>query len=480
MINLAGQITRIVFQITDLLFALFSFFAAYYIIHFQNETLLLSQFLSTRLELRNFIIFLFFLFLWRRTFDLSGLYKPSRFSKRRLELINVIKASTFGSIVLYFIAVLLNITLITLPYLATFWFISTSMIILSRIIFRFVIQKLRLSGQDQHQMLIVGTNQRAIRFAKKVQSRPDLGYNIIGFVEKSDWIASKEFNQLGYQAVVDFEGFPEFIRENVVDEVVICLPMKSLYQVCADIVMLSQEQGIIVRVMSDFFHSQSGKSKADYLEGDALVSIYTGAMNGWQVVVKRVLDFILSFVMLLCLLPLLLIASLLIKVTSPGPILFIQDRVGLNKRIFRLFKFRTMVPDAEKKITELEKFNEVSGPVFKMKNDPRITWIGKYLRRSSIDELPQLLNVLKGDMSLVGPRPLPIRDCEGFDKDWQRRRFSVRPGMTCLWQIKGRSSISFEKWMELDMDYIDKWSLMLDLKILIMTIPAVLKGSGAS
>ena len=329
-------------------------------------------------------------------------------------------------------------------------------------------------------MLIVGTNQRALRFAKKVQARPDLGYNIIGFVEKSDWIASKEFNQLGYQAVVDFEGFPEFIRENVVDEVVICLPMKSLYQVCADIVMLSQEQGIIVRVMSDFFHSQSGKSKADYLEGDALVSIYTGAMNGWQVVVKRVLDFILSFVMLLCLLPLLLIASLLIKVTSPGPILFIQDRVGLNKRIFRLFKFRTMVPDAEKKITELEKFNEVSGPVFKMKNDPRITWIGKYLRRSSIDELPQLLNVLKGDMSLVGPRPLPIRDCEGFDKDWQRRRFSVRPGITCLWQIKGRSSISFEKWMELDMDYIDKWSLMLDLKILIMTIPAVLKGSGAS
>jgi exopolysaccharide biosynthesis polyprenyl glycosylphosphotransferase len=178
--------------------------------------------------------------------------------------------------------------------------------------------------------------------------------------------------------------------------------------------------------------------------------------------------------------PVLLITTILIKLTSPGPVLFVQKRLGFNKRHFNVYKFRTMVVDAEKRMSEVEHLNEVSGPVFKIKNDPRITPIGRFLRKMSIDELPQLWNVMKGDMSLVGPRPLPVRDYEGFSQDWQRRRFSVRPGITCLWQIKGRSSIPFEQWMELDLQYIDKWSLWLDLEILLRTIPAVLKGSGAA
>ena len=159
---------------------------------------------------------------------------------------------------------------------------------------------------------------------------------------------------------------------------------------------------------------------------------------------------------------------------------FAQDRVGLNKRRFRMYKFRTMVGDAEKKQSELESLNEADGPVFKIKNDPRITRLGKFLRKASIDELPQLLNVLMGDMSLVGPRPLPIRDYQGFDQDWLRRRFSVRPGITCLWQINGRSSVSFQEWMELDLHYIDHWSFWLDVKLIAKTIPAVLKGVGAA
>ena len=167
-------------------------------------------------------------------------------------------------------------------------------------------------------------------------------------------------------------------------------------------------------------------------------------------------------------------------ITSPGPVFFVQERVGLNKRRFRLYKFRTMLKDAELKQAELESLNEVEGPVFKIKNDPRITPIGKFLRKMSIDELSQLINVLKGDMSLVGPRPLPVRDYNGFDQDWHRRRFSVRPGITCLWQVDGRSDIPFETWMELDMKYIDNWSLTLDLKILLRTLPAVLRGSGAA
>jgi lipopolysaccharide/colanic/teichoic acid biosynthesis glycosyltransferase len=173
------------------------------------------------------------------------------------------------------------------------------------------------------------------------------------------------------------------------------------------------------------------------------------------------------------------VVIVLIKFTSPGPVFFSQRRVGLNKRRFNLYKFRTMVVDAEKQMREIEHLNEASGPVFKIKNDPRITPLGRFLRKTSLDELPQLFNVLAGHMSLVGPRPLPVRDYEGFNEDWQRRRFSVKPGITCLWQVQGRSSISFEKWMELDLQYIDKWSLWLDFQILLQTIPAVLRGSGA-
>jgi len=196
--------------------------------------------------------------------------------------------------------------------------------------------------------------------------------------------------------------------------------------------------------------------------------------------VKRMMDILFSLFLLVIFSPLFLVSAVLIKRSSPGPVFFAQERVGLNKRRFRLYKFRTMIPDAERKLAELECFNELSGPVFKIKNDPRITPIGKFLRKTSIDELPQLYNVLIGDMSLVGPRALPVRDYNGFDQDWHRRRFSVRPGITCLWQVNGRNNIPFDQWMELDLEYIDNWSLWLDAKILLKTIPAVISGHGAA
>jgi len=196
-------------------------------------------------------------------------------------------------------------------------------------------------------------------------------------------------------------------------------------------------------------------------------------------IIKRMLDLVGSAVSLILLFPLLLAVAGLIRLRSPGPIFFVQERMGLNKRRFKLYKFRTMVVNAEEKIGALEHLNEVAGPAFKLRNDPRITPLGRVLRKTSLDELPQLFNVLKGDMSLVGPRPLPVRDYEGFNTTWHRRRFSVKPGITCLWQVMGRSSIPFERWMELDMQYIDQWSLLLDLQIILKTIPAIVKGSGA-
>jgi exopolysaccharide biosynthesis polyprenyl glycosylphosphotransferase len=215
-------------------------------------------------------------------------------------------------------------------------------------------------------------------------------------------------------------------------------------------------------------------------DGDHYITSYTGIGELWPRTIKRAIDILGSGLALILLAPVLAAAVIAIKLTSPGPVFFLQERVGLNKRRFKIFKFRTMVPNAEALMARLERQNEASGPVFKMRNDPRITPIGRFLRRTSVDELPQFFNVLKGEMSLVGPRPLPLRDYNGFNEDWQRRRFSVKPGITCLWQVNGRSNISFDQWMKLDLKYMDEWSLWLDLKILVKTVPAVLRGQGAA
>jgi len=188
---------------------------------------------------------------------------------------------------------------------------------------------------------------------------------------------------------------------------------------------------------------------------------------------------VLGMVALTTAMPLLAISALAIKLTSPGPILFTQERYGLNKRRFKMYKLRTMVADAELQQQMLEEFNEASGPVFKIREDPRLTRVGKVLRRFSIDELPQLLNVLRGEMSLVGPRPLPLRDVSRFSEPALMRRFSVYPGISGLWQVGGRSDVGFDEWIRLDLKYIDEWSLTLDLRILLLTVPTVIQGRGA-
>ena len=198
----------------------------------------------------------------------------------------------------------------------------------------------------------------------------------------------------------------------------------------------------------------------------------------WQLFIKRGTDFIVSFVGLVLLAPVFLLTALTIKLSSRGPLFFKQERNGMNGRKFTLLKFRSMVVGAEKMQEELLALNEMDGPVFKIRNDPRMTKIGKFLRKTSLDELPQIINVLKGDMSLVGPRP-PIPGEVTNYETWQRRRLSMRPGVTCFWQISGRNEINFEQWMKLDLEYIDNWSLWLDFKILLKTVPVVLFGTGA-
>jgi exopolysaccharide biosynthesis polyprenyl glycosylphosphotransferase len=327
-------------------------------------------------------------------------------------------------------------------------------------------------------MLIVGTNNRALEFAAAVEARPELGYRLLGFVDEQ-WVGPQPPGATQPALVSDLDGFQQFLRTHVVDDVVVALPVKSFYSRASRIVALCREQGIVVRMLSGLF-TDRGAARVDQFENNPVITLYNSPFEGWPAILKRAIDITVSAFILAALAPLFAVVALLIKLDSHGPAFFAQTRVGLAKRRFRMYKFRTMVANAEKLQAQLESRNEVSGPVFKIKHDPRITRLGKFLRKTSIDELPQLFNVLKGDMSLVGPRPLPVRDYEGFDQDWQRRRFSVRPGITCLWQVSGRSGISFDQWMDLDMRYIDQWSLWLDLKILAMTIPAVMKGSGAA
>jgi len=383
------------------------------------------------------------------------------------------------SLLLWAARALLNIQLVGVDFLVNFWLAAMLLCVTGRFAIRFALRRTRRSGHQLRQLLIVGTNARAIALARMVETTPELGYHLIGFVDDK-WVDDQQARSAGYKLATNFDDFQEFITHNVVDEVMVCIPVKSLYERSSEILAQCEEQGITARFVSDVFTPKLGKSHVEQIDKHVVLTIETGEMRGWAMGVKRMIDLVAASSLLLVMMPALLVTALLVKVTSPGPVFFTQERMGINKRRFRLYKFRTMVPDAERRIADLESQNEINGPVFKIRNDPRITPFGRFLRRTSLDELPQLINVVKGEMSLVGPRPLPVRDFEGFSTAWHRRRFSVKPGITCLWQVLGRNSIPFDRWMELDMQYIDEWSLSLDFHILMRTIPAVLKGSGAS
>ena len=469
------------FKLFDLGLMILAFMAAALAVLHQSRTLTITEFFSMRVKIQNFAIFSLLVFAWYLIFSLSGLYASRRLSSRRGEVIDVIKGTSLGTFVILLGAVVFHIHLVTALFLAVFWLVSTSTAVSSRLLLRGILAAVRKHGRNLRNVVIVGTNGRALAFARRLASLPELGYRIAGFVDQN-WQGMEAFGRAGYALASDFGSFPQFLRTSVVDEVVLALPFRSMHDQGSRIATLCEEQGITVRVLTNLFDLKIARFSAEELEGegDPLITHSTGSVEGWAIVTKRILDFTISSVVITLLSPVLLVVAILIKLASPGPVLFIQERLGLHKRHFKVYKFRTMVVDAEKRMREIEHLNQVSGPVFKMKNDPRITPIGRLLRKTSMDELPQLFNVLKGNMSLVGPRPLPIRDYEGFNEDWQRRRFSVKPGITCLWQVQGRSSIPFEKWMELDLQYIDKWSLWLDFQILLRTIPAVFRGSGAA
>src|SRR5499427_2158183 len=468
------------FQLVDVVLLVLSFSAATLPVLFTEGLQSFTAFLALKIKLQNFVAFVVLVWLWRLVFAILNLYGSKRHASRRAEATDVLKATSICTIILISFSLILRFRMVDLRFIEIFWVSSTFLIAGTRITVRTWLRHIRAKGQNYRNMLIVGSNSRAIEFAKTIPHRPEWGCHIVGFAD-DDWAGVDDLHTAGFKRVCDFAALPTYLRHNVIDEVVIALPVRSFHEHSSKIVEMCEEQGIIVRLLSGVFDLKT--RRPEHFDEAPVITHYAGPLHGWPVLIKRLLDIIISATMLVILAPAMILTAVVIKLTSRGPVLFVQKRVGLNKRIFNIYKFRTMVIDAEKKLAQIEHLNEVSGPVFKIKRDPRITVVGRFLRKTSIDELPQLLNVLKGDMSLVGPRPLQMRDYELFTEggpDWQRCRFSVRPGITCLWQVNGRSAIPFEQWMELDQQYVRKWSLWLDMQILMKTIPAVLKGSGAA
>lgn len=339
--------------------------------------------------------------------------------------------------------------------------------------FRRFVQK----GENYLKVVIIGTEEKALRLAKTLKERLEWGVHIVGYLDVDKTKTGQSID--GSPILGSVDKISEILSEQVIDEVIMAVP-RSMISDLEGIVEACEEEGVRFRWMADMFDMRVARMRLVQFGDIPILTFEPVAQNEVKLIIKRIMDLFVILLALPLILPVMLLVAIAIKLDSPGPVFFVQERVGLRKRIFPVLKFRSMYIDADEKMKDLEHLNEADGPIFKIKNDPRTTRVGKFIRKTSLDELPQLFNVLRGHMSLVGPRPMSKRDVNLFDRGIQRKRFSVRPGITCLWQVSGRSNLPFEKWLELDLKYIDNWSLSLDVKILLKTIPAVLLGSGAT
>ena len=330
--------------------------------------------------------------------------------------------------------------------------------------------------ENYTKVLVVGSGPRAEFYLKNVMPNSEWGVEVIGCLDPDEATIGNPCD--GTTVIGTISDIEQIVSDQVVDELVVALPRSRLNDIGA-IVETCKEQGIELKVLADFYDI-GAEVTLEHQDRVPLLKFRPVVQDENMLLVKRIVDIVLVSLALPVLVPVLLIVAVAVKLSSEGPVFFLQERVGLHKRRFKMIKFRSMYTDAEERMKEIEHLNEAEGPIFKIANDPRVTAVGRFIRRTSLDELPQLINVFKGDMSLVGPRPMSVRDVNGFDKGIQRKRFSVRPGIACLREISGRSELTFERWLELDLQYIDTWSLGLDLQILMRTIPAVLKGSGAT
>ena len=430
-----------------------------------------DSFLSIRVALRYVLLLSLLATAWPLILHICGLYNSARIRSAADERMRVIGACTLGSAAAVIIASLGASGEFAIQDLVYFWLLTSSGTLALREVRRRLIRRLYHSWR----VLLVGSGLRALRMWQTLSADVGASCELVGLVECPDCMPAKPAVDTPFLGPLDqLEGL---LMHHAIDEVCVALPVKSHYREIQTAIRTCERVGVRTKYQADLFDREVAWPRFDK-PGSPTVTLHMVA-DDYRLAVKRCLDVIGAVVALIVLSPVMLAAAVAIKATSAGAVIFAQERYGLNRRRFRMFKFRTMFSDAEQLQAALELRNEADGPVFKISNDPRVTPVGRFLRQMSIDELPQLINVLRGEMSLVGPRPLPPRDVTRFTRASDMRRFSVRPGLTCLWQISGRSTLSFSDWIRLDLKYIDGWSLALDLLILLQTVPAVLLGRGA-
>ncbi len=346
---------------------------------------------------------------------------------------------------------------------------------LSRLVIKLALGYLRRFDVGVERLLLVGAGDVGRMVMRNVVARPELGLRLIGFVDDNP---HKNRTDIGrFKALGSIDNFVRVLDKTRVDRVIICLPWQS-HRTVQRLLRLCERRGLRAQVVPDFFQLTMNQLEVESLNGIPLIGSRESSIQGWNLVLKRAMDVVLALLIGGVLLPLLGLIALAIRLDSRGPILYEQVRAGKHGRPFRCFKFRSMVQDAEGRLGEVAAFNEATGPLFKMRDDPRRTRVGCWLRRFSLDELPQLYNVLRGEMSLVGPRPNLLAEVEAYS-EWHRKRLAVSPGLTGLWQVSGRSDLTFDEMVLLDIYYIENWSPMLDVGLLLRSLPAVARGRGA-
>ena len=462
----------------DLVSALAALTIAYWLRSFLLPRLLPRVFPTGLFELSYYLVLAGpIVVIWTALLFALGAYRSKRTAGLKSEMWLRARVALTGSVLLTLVVFGARWDFISRPFLLIFVGLDLALSVSVRLLVRLLARRVRAAGLNYRTVVLVGDTQRARAMARLIHEHAWWGFKILGVVRERP-VDGPVPSPADLPLLGTLEDFPSILANHAVDEVILTVDKGELEKL-EEVFLLCEKMGVSTRLVLDFFPHVFAHVTLEEFQGTPLLTFSTVPGDDFALLVKRAMDIVLSVVLgALYSIPV-IVSAILIRLGSKGPAFFQQTRCGLNGRPFILFKLRTMVDGADEKLSEVAHLNEHDGPVFKAADDPRVTTLGRFIRRFSLDEAPQFWNVLKGEMSLVGPRPPTPEELVRY-QEWHRRRLSMKPGVTGLWQVSGRSDIlDFDEWMELDLAYIDNWSLGLDLKILVRTIPAVLGGKGA-